>query len=167
MSAAARALLLLVLANSAPWVVARVLGQRLALPLDFGCLLPDGKRLFGDHKTWRGLVAGSLSCAIAAPCLQLPWNIGAGFGAASLLGDALSSAIKRRFGLAPGTEVPGLDQLPEALLPLLLFATLLGLGATGIVAVTFGFMALNLLAIRLRQPRRHQRQRDERSSRRR
>jgi hypothetical protein len=151
--AAARALLLLVLANTAPWVAGRLFGQRWALPLDCGSVLRDGQRLFGDHKTWRGIVAGTLVCALAAPLLGLSWLTGLGFGCASLLGDALSSVIKRRFALAPGADVPGLDQLPEALLPLLMFAPVLGVRAAAIAAIALSFMMLNLLMIRLRHLR--------------
>lgn len=147
MAAAARALILLVLANSAPWVVGRLFAGHWAWPLDCGCVLRDGMRLFGSHKTWRGLIAGAAVCAVAAPVLGLSWLTGAAFGAASLLGDTLSSAIKRRLALAPGHEVPGLDQLPEALLPLLVLAPVLHLGAVAIAAVALVFLALNLLVV--------------------
>jgi CDP-2,3-bis-(O-geranylgeranyl)-sn-glycerol synthase len=148
----ARALLLIVLANSAPWITGRLLGQRWAMPLDCGCTWPDGRRLLSSHKTWRGVVSGVTVCAPAAAALGLPWTVGAGFGAAALLGDALSSGIKRRLMLAPGTEVPGLDQLPEALLPLLLLAHPLGLDAVAIAAVALAFMLLDLTVARLRHP---------------
>lgn len=144
------ALLLLCLANVAPWVAARLLGRRWALPLDCGLVLRDGRRLLGSHKTWRGLVAGVSVCALTAPVLGLPWTMGAAFGAVSLLGDALSSAVKRRLGFAPGSEVPGLDQLPEAVLPLSAFAAMLRLGAIEIAATTLIFTVLNLLVIRLK-----------------
>jgi CDP-2,3-bis-(O-geranylgeranyl)-sn-glycerol synthase len=119
-SSAASALLLVCIASSAAWAASRALGPRLDAPLDFGLALPDGQRLFGDHKTWRGLAAGVLACALAATLLGFPMTTGAGFGAAALAGDALSSALKRRLALRPGTDVIGIDQLPEALLPLLL-----------------------------------------------
>ena len=48
---AARALLLACVASSAAWAVSRTLGKR----LDFGLELADDKRLFGSHKTWRGI----------------------------------------------------------------------------------------------------------------
>lgn len=148
----ASALLLLILANAAPWAAARLLGDRWAAPLDGGRLLRDGRRLFGSHKTWRGLVAGITVCALAAPLLDLPWLAGAGFGGAALLGDALSSAVKRRLALPPGTAVPGLDQLPEALLPLIALAAVLELDGARIILVALAFLALNLLAARLRHP---------------
>jgi CDP-archaeol synthase len=138
-------LLLLILANSAAWAAGRLLGRRWALPLDLGCTLWDGRRLFGNHKTWRGLIAGVALCASAAHLLGLPWSAGAGFGAMSLLGDALSSAIKRRLALTPGSNVPGLDQLPEALLPLIVYARPLQLGAVQVALVALIFTALNLL----------------------
>lgn len=145
-----RALLLVVLANSAPWAVGCALRARWAAPLDFGCVLRDGERLFGSHKTWRGLVAGVLACALAAQLSGVTWTIGAGFGAASLLGDAASSAIKRRLQFPPGTEVPGLDQIPEALLPSAIFAPLLGLGVIDVAAVVASFVLLDVLVTRLR-----------------
>jgi CDP-2,3-bis-(O-geranylgeranyl)-sn-glycerol synthase len=145
-----RALLLLIFANSAPWAAGRVLRARWAVPLDLGCVLRDGERLFGSHKTWRGVVAGVLTCAMAAQLFGVSWAIGAGFGAASLLGDAASSAIKRRLQLSPGVEVLGLDQIPEALLPLAIFAPLLSLGVIDVAAVVVSFIMLDVLVTRLR-----------------
>jgi CDP-2,3-bis-(O-geranylgeranyl)-sn-glycerol synthase len=141
---AARALLLLVLANTAPWAAGRLLGQRWAYPLDLGWVLLDGRRLFGSHKTWRGVVTGTALCAVVAPWLGLSWTVGAYCGALSLLGDALSSSIKRRMALAPGTDVPGLDQLPEALLPMIVLAPALELGVVAVAAVALVFLLLNL-----------------------
>lgn len=148
---AAKALLLVCLASSAAWAASRVMGKRLAAPLDFGYTLPDGKPLFGHHKTWRGLVAGILACALVAPLLGLTVATGAGFGAAALLGDALSSAVKRRFALRPGSEILGLDQLPEALLPLVLFAEPLRIGVIEIAVVAVVFTNLDVITARFRR----------------
>jgi CDP-2,3-bis-(O-geranylgeranyl)-sn-glycerol synthase len=150
---AGRALLLVCVTSSAAWAVSRALGQRLAWPLDFGLELADGKRLFGSHKTWRGLAAGTLACALVAPLVGLGAGSGAVFGALALLGDALSSAVKRRLSLRPGVEIIGLDQLPEALLPLTVFAGPLGIGAIEIAAVALAFMLLDLLVMPLRHRR--------------
>ncbi|HEY9183633.1 MAG TPA: CDP-archaeol synthase [Gammaproteobacteria bacterium] len=147
---AARALLLVCLASSTAWAASFVLGRHFAAPLDFGLELPDGKRLFGSHKTWRGFAAGMFACALAAPFVGLEVVTGAAFGAAALAGDALSSAIKRRLALEPGSEVPGLDQLPEALVPLVLLAEPLELGIVEITVVALAFVALDLLATPLR-----------------
>lgn len=143
---AVRALILLIGANSAPWMLARVLGGRWNAPLDFGLTLPDGRRFLGSHKTWRGLVGGSLICAAAAALCGLDWRLGAEFGLLSVLGDSLSSALKRRLGLAPGREMPLIDQLPEALLPLIVFRGPLGLHSASIIATTAVFTVLDILS---------------------
>jgi CDP-2,3-bis-(O-geranylgeranyl)-sn-glycerol synthase len=142
---AARALLLVCIASSAAWAVSHVLGRHFSAPLDFGLELPDGRRLLGSHKTWRGLAAGVLACALASPFLELDVATGAGFGAAALLGDALSSTIKRRLALRPGAEVPGL--------PLALFSRTLGIGAVEITAIALLFTLLDILVAPLRRRR--------------
>src|SRR2546426_9134833 len=42
-------------------------------PIDFGRILRDGERLFGDGKTWRGLVGGTLIAALLGLPLTLPF----------------------------------------------------------------------------------------------
>ena len=144
------ALLLVVVANVAPWAAARLLGGRYAWPLDCGATLSDGTRILGSHKTWRGLLAGAFGCALTAGLLRESFLLGFWFGALSLVADAVSSFAKRRLHLAPGTEVPGLDQLPEALLPLLILSNPLGIGLLGAVLVAIVFLSLNLASMRLR-----------------
>ncbi|MBL8200899.1 MAG: CDP-archaeol synthase [Chromatiales bacterium] len=143
-AAAGVALLLLCAANTAAWLAGRLFGRRWAAPLDFGVVLNDGQRLFGSHKTWRGLVAGAAASGMVAAALGPGFLLGAAFGAASMAGDALSSTIKRRLRREPGTEVPGLDQVPEAMLPLALFGPALGLGFLAMVCVTFAFTLLDI-----------------------
>jgi CDP-2,3-bis-(O-geranylgeranyl)-sn-glycerol synthase len=148
-----RALLMLIAANSAPWLLARLLGRRWALPLDLGLTLADGQRLLGAHKTWRGLAAGVIASASVGRLLGMEWWLGAGVGVLSLLGDAVSSAIKRRFRRLPGSEVPIVDQLPEALLPLLLLRGPLGLNAATIALVVLVFGVLDVASTRARHRR--------------
>ncbi len=143
---AARALLLLILANSLPWIAGRVLGRHWATPLDLGLTLPDGRRLLGSHKTWRGVAAGIAGCTLAAGITGLDGWTGALFAMLSLLGDAFSSLCKRRLGIAPGLGLPLLDQLPEALLPLLVLRASLALDSAGIAAVAGAFTLLDMLA---------------------
>lgn len=144
-----RALLLLIVANAAPVLLAKLSGERRSAPLDFGYRL-RGERLFGSHKTWRGWAAGTLACTIAAVFLELPIVLGAGFGAVSLFGDALSSALKRRLWFKPGAEIVGLDQCGEVLLPLVSFARPLSLRPADMVVVTFLFVALDVATAGLR-----------------
>jgi CDP-2,3-bis-(O-geranylgeranyl)-sn-glycerol synthase len=144
---------LLIAANAVPVIVGKLARERAAQPLDFGSVMPDGERLFGSHKTWRGLLSGIAACALLAAYLGLPAWLGAGFAALSLLADACSSAAKRRMRLKPGSEVLGLDQLAEALVPLLVFARPLELQLSEIVGVTACFVLLDRATAGLRHRR--------------
>lgn len=145
-----QALALLIAANAIPVLVAKLMRDRGSFPLDFGYVMRDGERLFGSHKTWRGLLSGTLGCALLAEWLGLPAWLGAAFALLSLLADAWSSFAKRRLHLKPGTDVLGLDQLGEALLPLLVFAQPLSLGPWEIVAITVVFVLLDTVTAPLR-----------------
>jgi hypothetical protein len=147
------ALALLVAANSAAWLAGRVLGTHLAAPLDGGLKLRDGSRLFGSHKTWRGLVAGALASALIAPLCGHSTALGLAFGALSLTGDAASSALKRRIHLAPGAPSPVLDQALEALLPLMALRLPLGLTWMEVALVAGAFTVLDVVATAIRSRR--------------
>lgn len=148
---AGRALLLVIVANVLPWASSRAVPGRWTAPLDCGLHFRDGRRLLGDHKTWKGLLAGTLGCGLTAILTGPGFAVGASFGALSLAGDALSSAVKRRLALMPGTEIPGLDQMPEALLPCIVLAGALGLDAREVITAALAFLALDLLVTRIRQ----------------
>jgi hypothetical protein len=141
---------LLIAANAVPVIVAKLARERGTAPLDFGRVMPDGQRLFGSHKTWRGLLSSIAACAVLALYLGIPVWVGAGFAAVSLAADAWSSAAKRRMRLKPGSEVLGLDQLAEALIPLFVFAEPLSLELAEIVLVTACFVLLNTATAGLR-----------------
>ena len=144
------ALLLVVVANTAPWAAGRLLRGRFEQPLDCGMTLRDGTRLLGDHKTWRGLCSGELACAITACLLGYSFLLGLEFATLSLLADAASSLLKRRLRLTPGAEVPGVDQLPESLVPLWTLATPLGISIWGGLVVAMGFLCVDLASSPLR-----------------
>ncbi len=74
-----------------------------------------------------------------------------------LAADAASSFTKRRLRLSPGAEVPALDQLPEALLPLLVLARPLGVSLLEAVGIALIFLCLDLAARPLRHSRALQR----------
>ena len=76
--------------------------------------------------------------------LGLPTTVGALLGSGAMLGDALSSFIKRRMGAAPSSRATGLDQIPEALLPLLILKGILGLTLVQIAGITFAFFVLEI-----------------------
>ncbi len=78
--------------------------------------------------------------------------LGMAFAALSLAADAASSFVKRRLRLAPGAEVPALDQIPEALLPLLVLAKPLGISVAAAFAVAVAFLCLDVVTVKLRHP---------------
>ena len=141
-------LLLLLAANGAPVLLARVLGDRGSFPIDAGLVLPDGRPLFGRSKTWRGLVSGMAACAVLSTLLGTGPLFGALFGASSLAGDLCSSFLKRRMGIASSGQATGLDQIPEAVLPLLYARTLMPLDALTIAVLTLLFLLGSLLMSR-------------------
>jgi CDP-2,3-bis-(O-geranylgeranyl)-sn-glycerol synthase len=147
------ALSLLIAANAGAWLVSRLLGDRWAAPMDFGMLAPDGQPLLGSHKTWRGFAGGVLASGVVSWAWGLGVWTGLGVAALSLVGDALSSALKRRLRLAPGREIPLLDQVPEALLPLVAFRRALGLDPVGTAIVVVTFVVLDVASARARLTR--------------
>jgi len=137
-------LLLLGVANSAPIVAKRLLGDRWGAPLDLGATFFDGRPLLGPGKTIRGVVAAVVATALVAWPLGLPPSVGALLGAVSMAGDALASFIKRRLGVAPSGRAVGLDQIPESLLPLLAVQGPLDLSVAQVLGVTAAFFALEI-----------------------
>jgi len=127
-------LALLVLANGAPVAAKKVLGERFAYPLDGGAAFVDGRPLFGQSKTIRGVVFAVLAATIGAPLVGLEWQIGFLVGSLAMAGDLTSSFLKRRMALPPSSRATGLDQVPEALFPLLGCRNLLSLTNEGIAA---------------------------------
>lgn len=137
-------LLVLVAANGAPILAGWLLGKRLAHPLDGGRILPDGHPLFGERKTWRGLVAALLAATAMAPAVGMGAVTGMLIALFSMLGDLGSSFVKRRLALAPSSRAPLLDQLPESVLPLLLLKPTLGLGWLDIALVAGLFVLADI-----------------------
>ena len=75
--------------------------------------------------------------------------LGIEVGAFAMLGDALSSFVKRRLGVAPSGRATGIDQVPEALLPLLMIRSALDLSWLQIALITLVFFALEIPLSRL------------------
>jgi CDP-2,3-bis-(O-geranylgeranyl)-sn-glycerol synthase len=88
-----------------------------------------GKRIFGDHKTWRGLVAGSVTGLVIFAIQkelfvsysffyqisefnyqEAGWIIGFLFSFGALFGDLAKSFIKRQIDIAPGKSWFIVDQ---------------------------------------------------------
>ncbi len=137
------ALGVVVAANAAPLIATSALGQRFTLPVDLGCRFADGERLFGPAKTVRGILAAVLFGGLAALALGIPPALGALAGLAAMCGDLVSSFVKRRLGMASSSRFLGVDQIPEALFPVLVLAPHLGYGLAGGIAVVAAFAVLS------------------------
>lgn len=142
-------LLLLLAANGSPVLGKRLLGGRLSIPIDGGLRFLDGRRLLGPSKTLRGVVLSVVVTALVAVLLGLPWSLGAGFAAASMAGDLLSSFLKRRLNVPSSGQALGLDQIPEALLPIWVYRGSLGLDGWDIVLLVVLFTVSELLLSRI------------------
>ena len=103
----------------------------LSRPMDNGLLFRDGKRLFGDNKTWKGFfgmiiltsiwlaIVGWLSAKypyieslslISFETLRSPfnaWFFGAIWGLAYVLAELPNSFVKRRVDIPPGKNATG------------------------------------------------------------
>ncbi len=137
---------LIIVANASPIVTALAMRNRFNYPVDCGRILTDGMPLFGESKTIRGLVAAVSLTTVAAMLIGHPAIYGTLVGAYSMLGDLLSSFVKRRVKLPPSSRARVLDQLPEALLPTLVLAHEVGLsvGEVTVVVVVFFLFAITL-----------------------
>lgn len=142
-------LTLLLTANGAPILARLVLGPTGGCPLDAGLLAWDKRPLLGPGKTVRGLVAAVVATAVVAVLFSIPMQLGVLIGAFAMVGDALSSFIKRRLGIPPSGRAPGLDQVPESLLPLFAVAEPLGLSTTDIILIICLFILVEIVLSRL------------------
>lgn len=142
-------ILLIGIANGAPLFTNMVFGSRVKWPIDGLRLFIDGQPLFGKTKTWRGLLLSLMLTTGLAPLLGFSWQLGAGFASCAMLGDLFSSFTKRRLRLSPSSQALGLDQIPEALLPLIVFKESLNIQWGSILIVVGGFLIAELLVSKL------------------
>ena len=115
------------LANMSP-VLVRGWFESVATPIDGGRTF-RGKRILGDHKTWRGLLSALVVGTVVYELQRLANAAELGGGLALIdyceravvpgllmglgtgIGDAVKSFFKRRVGIAPGATWPIFDQL--------------------------------------------------------
>ncbi len=140
-------LILIGVANALPVAAKKLFGERWARPVDGGATFFDGRPVFGPSKTIRGTLLSLLITPLFALPLGFPWELGALIAAAVMVGDLLSSFLKRRMGLAPSSRATGLDQIPESLFPFLASRWLVPVSPLDIVAgVTIFLVAAPLLS---------------------
>lgn len=108
------------LANAAPVIANRIpVLNRWTTPLDFG-MKYRGQPIFGANKSWRGVLSGVL-VGMLLGVLFFPWLgaldhvnhaiLGGALGLGALIGDAVESFLKRRFGVKPGESWFPFDQI--------------------------------------------------------
>ena len=136
---------LLIVANGTPVLVSKALGKRWAWPIDNGLKLRDGRRLFGDTKTWRGLCSAILLTTLAAIFSGISPLTGVLFGTLAMAGDLLASFFKRRMGHTESSRARGFDTLPESLLPTLLLKQPLALNLIDIILIVTLFFLIEEL----------------------
>lgn len=142
-------MLLLLVANGAPVLARVILAQRWNQPIDAHRHCADGQPLLGTSKTWRGIIAALLCTPCVAFILGLAPSAGLLIAAAAMTGDMVSSFAKRRLRLAPSSMALGLDQIPEALLPLVVIQNHYDLNWLSIAQLSLAFIALELMLSRI------------------
>ena len=143
-------LLLLVVANGAPIIAHNLLGDRFNTPADLGAIWKrDGRPIFGPSKTIRGIVAAMLLTPIIAHLIGLGWFVGLFMALYAMLGDLLSSFIKRRANIASSDMALGLDQVPESLLPLLVVMSHVEINLLEVILLVAAFVAIEINLSRL------------------
>ena len=140
---------LVLLANATPLIVQKVLGQRYSQPIDGDCRFIDGRPLLGRAKTLRGVACAIMVTAGAAPVVGLGWKIGLFVGSLAMVGDLLSSFVKRRLGRSSSSPIVGIDQIPESLFPLLACSYPLSLTITDVAVGVAIFFVGELVVSRL------------------
>ena len=89
--------------------------------IDFGKNFLDGRRIFGDGKTYRGFLGGAL-CGFVLGLVQnasagslgfpyFPVDVLVYMSAGAMLGDLIKSFFKRRVKIERGRPFPLMDQL--------------------------------------------------------
>src|SRR5690606_23210254 len=100
------------------------------------------------------IVLALIATAVGAPVVGIDWHVGLVVGATAMAGDLFSSFVKRRLGLRPSSRAVGLDQIPEALFPMLAGAGIYGLSvadvAAGVALFFVGEMVVSRVLYRLR-----------------
>ena len=138
-------LLLIIIANGAPIIIRQILNDGFAVAVDFGQTLPDGQPVFGQSKTWRGVLAALIVTSLVAWLIGLSVLTGLLVAALALLGDLCSSFIKRRLAMESSSMAPLLDQVPESLLPAFMMRHVFDLDLASVLWMVLLFIIIELL----------------------
>jgi uncharacterized protein len=125
--------------NVTPLLLRHSIGTRYSKPIDRGKCFWDGQRIFGDNKTGRGIFAGIVVGGLFAKIIGFTFSIGVCAGYLDMLGDLITSFIKRRIHKPSGTTMPGFDQVFEGLLPVVMFKLLYSFSFIYLIITLFIF----------------------------
>lgn len=143
------------IANMVPVLAGKIPGlSGWNTPIDLGKSW-RGTRVFGNHKTWRGLVSGTIAGAliglfqyrfIASSAETTPFIIAAtaAMGLGALVGDAVESFFKRRRGVKPGQSWFPFDQTDYIIGGLVFVSPFIKLSIAEIIRVFLIYFVLHL-----------------------
>lgn len=155
------------IANASPVFANRVpVLQKLGMPIDGGRTF-RGKRIFGDHKTVRGLMAGTLFGFLTTALQMLLFNnfsffesvsgsvdysspivllMGAALGFGALAGDAIKSFFKRQFSVPSGQSWFPFDQIDYIIGAILFSLPFVTLGSKDYLVITVVWFLIHPIA---------------------
>jgi len=142
-------LFLILVANGSPILAHFFMRNTFSCPIDFSIRFFDRERLFGHSKTWRGFLSSIIATALTALLIGHDWETGFLIALGAMLGDLISSFVKRRGGLHTSARAPILDQVPESLLPALLVMDQFQLTLPAISILVVLFFILDVLLSKL------------------
>lgn len=135
-------------------------------PLDFNKKI-KGHRIFGPHKTWRGLIVGAIFSSLTLWLQQYlylhfswcksisgPINysliplliVGPLFGIGALMGDAIESFLKRQRGIGPGSRWFPFDQTDYIIGGALTTFIFFNLNISQYILIFFVWLIIHVLA---------------------
>lgn len=123
------------LANSSAVVFYKIFGNN-NYSIDFGGKFFDKKRIFGDGKTWNGVITGTLVGTIVG-YLQGNYLLGFALGFGAMFGDLAKSFFKRRLNIERGKSWFPFDQI-DFVLGAFLFASF-------VVKINFTYLFILLI----------------------
>src|SRR6056300_1363095 len=100
-------LFLIIVANGSPIIGRWMMSGYWEMPIDGGALFIDGRPILGTSKTFRGLVCSLIGTTLAGALVGLSLKISLIVSALAMVGDCLSSFVKRRFGYPSGAKTFG------------------------------------------------------------
>lgn len=138
-------LVLIIIANGAPILIRVLLNDSWNNAVDFGKKLQDNQRIFGPSKTWRGIFIALATTPAAAWLLGHSPETGLLIAVYAVLGDLVSSFIKRRLAMKPSSMAPLLDQVPESAFPAIMMMQTFNLDTQSVILLVLTFVIIELV----------------------